>query len=84
MGGYEMALRNERNNIQSTVPDINEINKYSGGEDNDARDSNAFSKQKTVSWTRLTIIFDRLLLCVFVLLNVVVFTFMFIIVPIVK
>ena len=79
----KQTLCDEKSNSRSSAHDINESSKYKRGENDDVRNGDDFRKHKTVTWTRLTIVFDRLLLCVFIFLQVVISAIVFIVVPII-
>ena len=72
---------NDGSNVQSKTYN-NERLEDVMRDDNCGEKISDVSNRITKSWTRLTVVLDRLLLCFFVLLNVIAFAVVFIVIPI--
>ena len=78
----EMTLCDEKSNIQSKSINNEDSERYRSG-DSEEENSAAVTKTK-ITWSRLTIVLDRLLFYLFLLINVIMFTHLFVIVPIMQ
>ena len=79
---HEMTLSDEKSNIQSKSVNNEDSERFGSG-DSEEENSVAVAKTK-ITWSCLTIVLDRLLFFLFLLIDFIIFTYLFVIVSIMQ